>query len=81
MKIDLKDISNGVLNPQILQKITEQLTEENNGTNFDGLTIVDGENEKVIPISNKTNTLILLEILEHIKNIDANVEKLLNKTN
>jgi hypothetical protein len=81
MKIDLKDIANGVLNAQILQKIEEQLIEENNGAQSNGLTIVVNEKEIVIPKSNTTNTLILLEILEHVKKIDANVEKLINKTN
>ena len=81
MKIDLKDISNGVMSSHILQKIVEQLTEEQNGAKSDGLTIVDNGTENVIPVSKTTNTRILLEILGHIKNIDANVEKLLNKTN
>jgi len=81
MKIELKDISNGVMNSQILQKIVEQLIEEKDAEKSDGLTIVENGTEMVIPISNTTNTRILLEILGHIKNIDANVEKLINKTN
>ena len=81
MKIDLKDISTGVLNTQILQKIAEQLDQEKNGEKTNELTIVDNGEEKIIPISKQTNTLILLEILGHIKNIDANVEKLINTPN
>lgn len=81
MKIDLKDISSGVMTTQVIQKIVKQLTEEQNGEKTDGLTIIDNGIERVIPVSNKTDTLILIEILGHVKNIDANVEKLLNKTN
>ena len=80
MKIDLRDISNGGLQIDSLRKVVEQLTSEKNPVEDKILTIKEAENKLIIPINESTTTRILLEILGYVKNIDANVQKLVNQT-
>ena len=78
MKVDIKEIAGGVMNTQSIRKMIQELSMETNSETTKELHVVsEGTEARVLP-TNLTNTRLLFEIIEILRNIDANVEKLVN---
>jgi hypothetical protein len=78
MKVDIKEIAGGVMNTLSIRKLIRELSIETNNEPTKELHIIsEGTEARVLP-TNLTNTRLLFEIIEILRNIDANVEKIVN---
>ncbi len=78
LKIDLKDIACGVIHQQAIIKIVKELSKLKESELKEEIIVVGEGDEVTIVPSNATHTSLLLVIIGILKNIDANVEKLVN---